>query len=432
MNLKKVIILSDYFPPCNLTPAERIFSFACYLNEFGYYPIVVTRNWDIPILHSRDEHKRTGDRIIHEKKQNYEVYYLPFKPTLKNKLFEKFFGTKFYFLYLWIAFIYAIGENFSSLFTPYLPLYRLCKKLLLENKDIRYLIISGSPFHLFKFGYKMNKQFNIKWIADYRDDWNTNSLIQASVFKKLLKNISVYYEKKWVSSAVFFISVSDFYVKKIHNLLKVVPGYTIYNGYIESNYSGNEQEISNHFIITYVGSLYSTQVVEIFLTAYKRFIDKAGKTIDSKVIFVGLKANPPLFSIVQKQVKGYEDNFEYTHRVSKKDAIAIQQKSTLLLAIGHGENKGIPGSKLYEYIALRKPVLICPSDNDVIEETLNSTNQAIIANNVDECVSRLHELYAEFLKYGKINVKTDDAIIQQYARKYQVGKLASIISATNL
>ena len=97
MDLKKVIILADYFPPCNLTPAERTFSFACYLNEFGYYPIVVTRNWDIPILHSRDEHKKTGDHIIHEKKQNYEVYYVPFKPTLKNIFFEKFLAQSFIF-----------------------------------------------------------------------------------------------------------------------------------------------------------------------------------------------------------------------------------------------------------------------------------------------------------------------------------------------
>ena len=38
------------------------------------------------------------------------------------------------------------------------------------------LLISGNPFVQFKFGYDLNKQFGIKWIADYRDDWNTSEL----------------------------------------------------------------------------------------------------------------------------------------------------------------------------------------------------------------------------------------------------------------
>ncbi|MEO8766191.1 MAG: hypothetical protein ABI416_17950 [Ginsengibacter sp.] len=428
MDLKKVIILAYYFPPCNLTPAERIFSFATYLNEFGYYPIVVTRNWDIPILHSRDEHKKTGDRTIHEKKENYEVYYVPFKPTLKNILFEKFYGTKFYFLYLWTAFIYTFGENFSSLFTPYLPLYRQCKKLLQENNDIAYMLISAGPFHLFKFGYKFNRKFNTSWIADYRDDWNTNNLMQHSIFKKLLRDVSGHYEKKWLSNANFFISVSDFYVKKIHAFLKNIPGYTIFNGYIETNYPTGGDVTTDQFVITYAGSLYHTQPVEIFLAAYKKFIDQAAGVPNSRVIFLGLEANPPLLAIVKKQVKGYEKYFNYTDRVAKKEAIAIQYNSTILLAIGYGNRKGIPGSKVYEYLALRKPVLICPSDHDIIEETLRSTNQAIVTNTVDECADKLRELYSEFVSAGKIAIKTNDDIILQYSRKAQVRRLAALMS----
>ncbi len=149
----------------------------------------------------------------------------------------------FYFLYLFAAFIYTLIENFSSFFTPYLSLYKVCKKLLQENKDISYLLISAGPFHLFKFGYKLNKKFNIKWIADYRDDWNTSDLIHNSFSKKLLREISVHYEKKWVGSASFFISVSDFYKKKISDLIKI-PGFIVYNGYIESNYPKIENEIS--------------------------------------------------------------------------------------------------------------------------------------------------------------------------------------------
>jgi hypothetical protein len=429
VNLKQVLILANYFPPCNLTPSERIFSFASHLNEFGYYPIVVTRNWNVPIHHARDEYRKTGDQIVHEKNKNFEVYYVPFKPTLKDILFKKFYGTNFYFLYLFAALIYSFTENFSSFFTPYLSLYKVCKKVLQDNNNIPYLLISAGPFHLFKLGYKLHKKFNIKWIADYRDDWNTSDLMHNTFPKKLLRQVSVHYEKKWVGSASFFISVSDFYKKKISDLIKI-PGYVVYNGYIESNYPKIKNDIFTQFTITYVGSLYNSQPVEIFLTAYKNFVNQNEIKPDSKVIFIGLESNPPLLAKVKKLVEGYEGFFKYTLRVGKQEAIAIQNKSTVLLAISHKNQKGIPGSKLYEYLALQKPVLICPSDHDIIEETLLSTNQAIITNNVEECTNKIQELYTEFLMAGKINIEPDVEVIKQYSRKAQVAKLASIMSKT--
>ena len=47
--MKKVIVLSYFFTPCNLTASQRALGWAKYLKEFGYYPIIITRNWDLPI-----------------------------------------------------------------------------------------------------------------------------------------------------------------------------------------------------------------------------------------------------------------------------------------------------------------------------------------------------------------------------------------------
>ena len=128
--MQKILILSYYFPPCNLTASERVQSYALFLNEMGYHPVIVTRNWDIPIVRPQNEHIKTGDQIIHESNKDYDVYYLPFKPNLQGKLFQKYFGTRLYFLYLVVAFVYGILENFTSLFTTYLPFYRFAKKII--------------------------------------------------------------------------------------------------------------------------------------------------------------------------------------------------------------------------------------------------------------------------------------------------------------
>ncbi len=425
--MKKIIILSYFFPPSNLTPSERVHSFAVHLNELGYYPIVVTRNWDIPIRHSRDEHKKSGTKIVHEKHEHYEVYYLPFKPDLKNRLFEKLYGKKFYFLYLLTSFVYGVGENFSSAFTPFRPLYRFCKKLFSENKDIKLLLISGSPFHLFKFGYKLNKEFGINWVADYRDDWNTNELVHINRFKVLLQKISKGNEKKWVGSASFFISVSDHYVNKIRNLLGKVPGYTILNGYVNSNYTGLSKDAPGTFTFAYVGSLYPNQPIHVFISAYRKFIDNF-PDVRSKVIFVGLKAQPDSLERVQKLIKGYEQYFEFTLRLPKNEAIAIQYNASVLLICAHENLKGTPGSKLYEYIALKKPVLVCPSDKEIVEETMTETGQGYFANTEQDCFELLQQLYKEY-GYGFTEAKNiNQASVLKYSRFENTKKLAALLN----
>jgi glycosyltransferase involved in cell wall biosynthesis len=423
--LKKIIILSYYFPPCNLTPSERIQSFAVYFHEMGYYPVIVTRNWDIPIRNSRDEHKKSGDRVIHEKNEQYEVYYLPSRPTLKSRLFEKYHGTRFYFLYLLASFLYGIGENFSSGFTSLQPLYRQCRKLLSENSDIRLMLVSGGPFHLFKFGYRLKKEFGIKWVADYRDDWNTNELVHISRFKIVLQKISAHTEKKWVGSAAFFISVSEHYVNKIHNLVNI-PGYTILNGYLDGNYTGLQKTNTGQFTIAYAGSLYPNQPIHVFINAYKKFIDNF-PDLKSKVIFVGLKAEPRSLETVQRLAKGYEKYFEYTERLPKQEAIAIQYNASVLLISSYSNLKGIPGSKLYEYVALKKPVLACPSDGDIIEATLKETGQGYFAQDETQCYQLLVKMFQEYGTEFSEAKNIDLRAIKKYSRHENAKNLAGLL-----
>ena len=43
--MKRVLIISYFFPPGNFAGSYRIKAWADQLQKFGYYPIVVTRHW---------------------------------------------------------------------------------------------------------------------------------------------------------------------------------------------------------------------------------------------------------------------------------------------------------------------------------------------------------------------------------------------------
>lgn len=416
---KKVYILSYYFPPCNLTASERIYSWAKYLKNGDYYPIIITRNWDIPVANSTTSaFVSSGTEIRIENHDTYEVHYLPYKSSIKDKLFIKLDGTKFYFIYLIASFIFSILSVVSIRFSPYYFFYIYLKELLQNQKGKLQLIVSASPFELFGIAFKLSKLFALQWIADYRDDWSTSSLHKENFVKQFLHKVFRYYEKRWLQSADCFLSVSDHYVQKISAFIHK-KGFVMTNGYMSENYT-KKYELPNKFTLTYVGSIYPSQPIEKILNGIISFINSKSRTCQFECVFVGIQNETQSMNRISQAILGYESYFRFTGRIPKQEAIAIQAASHLLLICAHENLKGIPGSKLYEYIALRKPVLIYPSDGDIIEDTLSKTRQGIICNSQEEMLDALHTYYNLFEQntYEKIGTFNEE-VIASFSRENQ-------------
>jgi len=428
--MKKVLILSYYFPPCNMTPSERIYSWAKYLKQLGYYPIIVTRNWDFTITGFSDELKSSGTVPIYEKFDDYEVWYMPYKQSFKESLFTEQGNTITKTIYLFLSLWTNLLQVFTYRFSPLRVLYHKTEELIKTDKDIDQIIVSAYPYALFKFAYDLNKKYAIDWIADYRDDWTSNEILNKSPIHRFLNRLNAFNEKKWLSTAKCFITVSDYYVEKIKKVIGQVKGYTIQNGYMPENYQHlNPNEHFDKFTITYVGSLYHTQPIELFLLGVKTFIDTQNPTA-FRVLFVGLKNNKDAYQRVCNEIKGYEAYFEFTERVNKMEAIDLQHKSNVLLICTHTNMKGTPGSKLYEYIALKKLVLITPGDKDIVEATLSQTNQAIVAPTDKEVCKHLIALYRSYTTQDHKEQHVNLNEIKSYDRYFQTERLGNILNNT--
>lgn len=405
-----IVILSYFFPPCNLTPSERIYSWAKYLKKGNYYPIIITRNWDTPIKNSTtDVFKNSGTEILIKKYEDYEVHYLPYKGSLKDRLFIQFDGTKFYLIYLIFTFIY----NFLQFqFLKLNPTYSFINYAvdIIQKSNCTRMVVSAGPFELFGYAYKIWQKTKIRWIADYRDDWTTTELYKGNLFKHLVNKYNSYFEKKWLSSCDSFLSVSDHYVSKISNLIKK-KGLIMTNGYLPENYQFNFP-LFDEFTITYVGSIYSTQPIELFLEAIKELLIENNHRLNLKVIFIGIKDEPAIIKRILNNIAGYESYFEFTSRIPKNKAIEIQSRSHMLLVCAHKSLKGIPGSKLYEYVALKKPVLLFPSDQDIVERTLLETGQGLLCSNSNDLIKHI----SLFLKNEKNIISINNAKTEFYSR----------------
>ena len=422
--VSKILIISYFFPPCNLTAAQRIMGWARNLKEHGYEPIIITRNWDIPINQPEDVLLSSGTEIEHVKTDNYEAYYLPYKASLRDLVFTRHQGSPMQKLSRPLTLMNLIFENFSVKSIPHSNLYEQARTILKENKEIKKVIISGNPFNQFYFGYLLEKEFNISWIADYRDDWNTTEIEGAkSGVNSFIRKRQEKSEKKWVASAKLITSVSPHYINKISAFVDR-PGEVILNGHDVENYDSIQPE-AEKFTITYNGSLYPTQEIEPLLSALDKLIGEGYSEINLQ--FPGLAFDRSQSERVATAVKKYADHVSITNRIPKEEVIELQKQSDLLVMISHSNTKGIPSSKLYEYIGLQKNVLLYPNDHDIIEETLNDVNLGIICSTEKEIYDSV-KMQLDSKRSGTLTKDTIDLDkIAFYSRKHQTKKLAELL-----
>lgn len=432
-NLKKILVLAYFFPPSNFAGSYRVYSWAKYFHGYGYYPIIVTRKWEEDIATFRDMSRSTTSEIVHEKNDDYEVFYLPYKGNLRDRIYMKYGESRLVWLRKLLSFFEIFLQNYIISVIPFRNLYDFLRVYLKENVDISFLITSGKPYILFKFCYMLNKEFGINWIADYRDEWSTHQWYKDyDFFKKLFNKIESKREKKWVSSSLFITSVSEYWTKRIANLVNK-DGYVIMNGYDEDDFKNNKkEELFKEFTITYNGTLYYSQNIDYFLQAFKNIVNKYAEKIKVRIYFIGLSIDNVRANEVRKSLRGFEDNYFITDRIPKDQVISIQNRSHILLMIGHEEVKGWHSSKIFEYLACSKPIILCPSDNDVMQELIESTNSGFICNNEREVYDKLEALINEYLSAGELKILSNFDEIRKYSRRVQTEKFAGILNKTAL
>lgn len=396
-----------------ITASQRPWSWVQEFPKHDLYPIVITRNID----HNKDQ------GVIVEKNNTYEVHrvntvdlwqlqekgkdlWSRIKRKIKKKTHPILHG------------VYGIG--------PVFRIYKTAKEIVSRfNSNETIIIATGKPFFMFKVASRIQKDTGIKWIADYRDDWSTTEIPFHFWWDKFLNDtIAKYQEKKWVSSASFFTTISNHYVSKIYNLLdKKIDGYVIQNGFfLKEHVKIQRPAITDKIKIIYVGSLYHSQDINRFI----RILKKACLKVKHKGIefhFLGTKLDKRRRNVFEKNLPN-NLKFLYHSRLPKKKALELQNNCHFAALVPHTGLKGIPSSKIYEFIGSRIPIIYYPNDHDIIQDICTKCNLGITANNDNEFEGILIDLLLEKLSH---NFSPNEDELLNYSRKNSSYKLATKI-----
>jgi glycosyltransferase involved in cell wall biosynthesis len=285
--------------------------------------------------------------------------------------------------------------------------------------------VSGRPFQLFGFADRLSRKHNIPWIADYRDDWNTVQWKhKLNSLEKFILRLESRSEKKWLETASCFLTVSEPLKQHIGSFINK-EGFVIMNGFDESDYPVIGTQSRNTFRIVYNGTLYDSQDLEGFLKGFSMFLINNNRSREIELIFAGTATDERQMRRVIYTGKEIQDVITVTKRLPKEKVIEIQSGASVLLMLSHPGTKGNYSSKIFEYLALRIPVLLYPGDKDVLSDLVQMSGEGRIAD-TSEGICEALQFYYDRFKSNTFKASADP-VVYPFNRQKLCANLCTII-----
>lgn len=429
--MKKVLIISYYWPPSGGAGVQRMLKTVKYFPEFGIIPYVITVKEDKASYPTTDEslNKDVPAKAKVFRTDTFEPFGIYSKilgkksiPTgFSNEsnpgLFQKFsrFVRGNFFIpdarRGWIK--YAFREACS----------------IIENEKIDTMLITSPPHSAQLAGLMLRKKYDLKWIADFRDPWTDIYYYDEFSHLSFARKKDLKYEKDVLTSADRIITVSKD-VKKLlaakipdigDSKISIIP-----NGYDDEDFGNKNISVNgNDFIITYTGTLADSYNPSVFFHALKKVIIN-NPDVKIKLRFIG---NPAGTLIEEIRNISLGENLELVSTVPHDRSIEYLLNSTaLLLVIPEIKNdKGILTGKLFEYLAARKPIIcIGPEDGDAAE-IINECNAGkTFGRKSDKDLTGYLEQLLNDWKSGK-DTDISNNNYKKYSRRSQAKELSEII-----
>ena len=400
--MKKVLFITYFFPPLGGAGVGRTLKFAKYLPEFGWQPIIIsaaeTVNYGKDYSSLQEIPKEIEVHKIGHREPKYKEW--------------QYACTRL-----------KINFDFPDVFkTWYSPAYREAKGILQEEK-IDLLFSSSSPYTSHFIAMKLKREFNIPWVADFRDPWSGNDILNLYYDKTLMQPLRKILATKIKNAERNILRTADkttvtsWYHKQqlceLHNVQKDKIE-VITNGYDESDFgqSNRYNLYPEKLTITFIGSFY-LGFKEIALA----FLDAVNELNEgSEVIFIGKGA-----SEMQDVGKG---NLTCIYNIPREKMLALSSSSSFLLLIMLPSAKWIPG-KIFEYLRLGKPILaLVPEDGDAARIIKEANAGFILSYEKDKMKEQLREIFERHRQGVFKDFQLNPEYISQSERRRLTQKLA--------
>ncbi|MBR9859216.1 glycosyltransferase family 4 protein [bacterium] len=430
--MKKVIIITYYWPPSGGAGVQRWLKLSWYLQESGV---------QVYLIHPKaaDASYFAFDKSL-EKEIHPEIKLYPTMSFEPINFYKKLVGKE----KVPTAGFSNVDPKSSTqklslflrsnLFIPdprkYWGNYAFDQaKKIIKEEGVHHVITTSPPHSAQLIGLKLKQKLGIKWIADLRDLWTDVYYYPLLRHSNYSRKIDAKYERKVLENADHVSTVSpgfvETYLEKSSNLSEEKFSF-IPNGYDPRDFKNFNYSFKPKFVLTYTGTINLQYNFDPFITGLKEFV-KSRPEADVIIRFVGFVDDQLKERI---RASGLEPYFDYVGYVSHSEAINYLEKSFALLLFGplNTQNKegGIP-AKVFEYLNAGRKVIYVGKKDGFVAKILSETGGGVsFETEEDELGKHLEALYSEFLN-KQFNFQPSPGV-EKYSREAQAEKFRTLLN----
>ncbi len=274
------------------------------------------------------------------------------------------------------------------------------------QKKFSYKAIHVHDLPLSKVGYYLKKKHKLKLICDQHEfysNWIVYTAHYNTFLGKIVKLFSNWnsYEKKYLGKADLVITVEDplreIYLKKYHlNPCKVIslpntPLRRIFN--VKKIDQNIVERYKNNFVLTYVGAIDILRGLDL---AIKAMVEIKKEIPNVRMLLVGRTVKPydPVFLAKQYKVEGLIDFIGWKNIEELPSYIFASDICFLTPPVHREEVNNTIATKIYQYIAMGKPIIVSSAElmKNFVES--NQVGFALKNNNSKDFFDKVIQIYS--------------------------------------
>jgi hypothetical protein len=419
--------------------AQRPYQFAKNLSELGWKAIVLCCDIEKRRILPKENLEEASIALFNsyrERMNKEECCVIPL-PSLKSHGWAD---------YLWAAsvnkgpgdtyigkgFPFSFIRKFATVYNQLLhgdyswswtPVAESFAQQLIKEQKIDVIIGEHSPDAGILLADKFSRQYNIPWIADFRDPvlWPFKGLF-GSLYKQVVKRV--------VRSAEATVNVNPYW-SELDKHLFGKPTHTIINGYDKDYFAELPAYQFPFFAVSYFGSFNETfQDIRPSLISFAEFLKRNHEPSDVRLFYRGLQHQEFLKHCYEAGIPS--DHLDVQDFVKREETISFMKGSAVLLLYSVAvykvnniyEKKGLYPGKVFEYIGTHRPVLCIPSDNGLLEALIQTVKMGNVTSSCEEAAIFLQQ------QYEKWKIKKDiEPLFLEHAEDYTRQKQALELEA---
>ncbi len=378
--MKRVLIITYFFPPQPSAGAVRTGYIAKYLPEFGWQPTVLTLDYpgesgiNCAVI-------KTQDWIQWSKAATETNAVLPPSRKFHNAPFlNSFVRNVIYFPDRTVGWI--LGTLYRSL-------------ELTANQRFDAVLSSAPPATVHVVAGITARKRGLPWVADYRDPWAANTYANRGPLRTALEYAL---EQRLIKPAAAITTISESIansLRAVHNrsTVEVIP-----HTYDPADWENIPLLTPDVFRLSYTGGLYHGQRSPDALFSAIRKLQLEGDPagMAARFDFYGHDSD----FVPQMAAKyGLDRCVTYHGIVDRVEAMRIQRRSAallLLLKMDPATSHEL-GSKIFEYIGARRPIVAIGPPDSAVKKLIVEKNLGWFASDEREIIAALREAYGRFL-----------------------------------